>query len=144
MATSWITPATSSRRPDIDNDGDLDLLTTNNGQSPELLRNDGGNRGHAVLVTLNGTASNRDGVGARLRATVGSKTYVREIGSGASYLGQSDLRAHFGIGRAAEIDRLQVRWPSGRTDVIEHLQANHSVTIAEGGTIVQDISVSRQ
>ena len=57
---------------DIDNDGDLDLLVTNNGQAAELLRNRGGNRGGALLVRLVGTQSNRDGVGARLRLTTGS------------------------------------------------------------------------
>jgi hypothetical protein len=118
---------------DIDNDGDLDLLVTNNGESADLLRNDGGNRGNAVVVKLTGTKSNRDGIGARLRATVGSRTLIRDIKSGSSYLGQNDLRAHFGIGRASEIERLDVRWPSGHIDRLEHIAANGIVAITEGG-----------
>jgi hypothetical protein len=118
---------------DIDNDGDLDLLVTNNGESADLLQNEGGNRSNAVLVKLIGTKSNRDGIGARLRATVGSRTLIRDIKSGSSYLGQNDLRAHFGIGRASEIERLDVRWPSGRVDRLEHLAANGIVAITEGG-----------
>jgi enediyne biosynthesis protein E4 len=118
---------------DIDNDGDLDLLVTNNGESADLLRNDGGNRGNGVVVKLTGTKSNRDGIGARLRATVGSRTLIRDIKSGSSYLGQNDLRAHFGIGRAPEIERLDVRWPSGHIDRLEHIPANGIVRITEGG-----------
>ena len=120
---------------DIDNDGDLDLLVTNNGQAPNLLRNDGGNRGNSVLVQLAGRASNRDGIGARLRATVAGRSQIREIRAGSSYLGQNDRRAHFGLGAAKEIERLEVRWPSGRRDVLEHVAANGIVTIAEGGDL---------
>ncbi|MEP7304994.1 MAG: CRTAC1 family protein [Acidobacteriota bacterium] len=118
---------------DIDNDGDLDLLVTNNGQPADLLRNDGGNRGHAVLVRLIGRTSNRDGIGARLRAAVGPQIQTREIKAGSSYLGQNDLRAHFGIGQAKAIDRLEVRWPSGHVDVVEHLDADAIITLTEGG-----------
>ncbi len=120
---------------DIDNDGDLDLLVTNNGQAVNLLRNDGGNRRNAVLVKLIGKAANRDGIGARLIATVGSGRQIREIKAGSSYLGQNDLRAHFGIGRAREIDRVEVHWPSGHTDVVSHVAANRVITISEGGDV---------
>jgi hypothetical protein len=78
---------------DVDNDGDLDLLVTNNGQAANLLRNEGGNRGNAVLVRLIGRESNRDGIGARIRATVAGRSQIREIKAGSSYLGQNDLRA---------------------------------------------------
>ena len=120
---------------DIDNDGDLDLLVTNNGQAANLLRNEGGNRGNAVLVQLAGRESNRDGIGARIRATVGGRSQVREIKAGSSYLGQNDRRAHFGVGAAREIERLEVRWPSGRRDVIEHVAVNGILTITEGGEL---------
>jgi enediyne biosynthesis protein E4 len=120
---------------DVDNDGDLDLLATNNGQAPELLRNDGGNRGNAVLITLVGRESNRDGIGARIRATVAGRSQIREIKAGSSYLGQNDRRAHFGLGAAREIDRLEVRWPSGHRDVLEHVAANGILTITEGGAL---------
>ncbi len=118
---------------DIDNDGDLDLLVTNNGQSADLLRNDGGSRGNAVLVKLIGKDSNRDGIGARLRATSGGRIQIRDMKSGSSYLGQNDLRAHFGVGRAIQIDHLEVRWPSGHIDVVKDIPANHIVSLTEGG-----------
>jgi hypothetical protein len=117
---------------DIDNDGDLDLLVTNNGQTVDLLRNDGVKRGNALLLHLVGRKSNRDGIGARLRATAGAKTQVREVKAGSSYLAQNDIRAHFGIGRATQIDRLEIRWPAGATDVVRNVPANQIVTIAEG------------
>ena len=117
---------------DIDNDGDLDLLVTNNGQTADLLRNDGGHPGNALLVRLVGKKSNRDGIGARLRLTAGTTTEVREVKAGSSYLGQSDVRVHFGLGRSTEIDRLEIRWPAGATDVIRNVPVNHIVTIVEG------------
>ena len=71
---------------DIDNDGDLDLLVANNGQAAELLRNDGGNRGNALLLRLIGLGANRDAIGVRIRVTTGSRTQRRDVkaGSGVS------------------------------------------------------------
>src|SRR4029077_9303610 len=77
---------------DIDNDGDLDLLVSNNGQTADLLRNDGGNKGNSLLLRLVGKKSNRDAIGARVRVTTGTKTQVREVKAGSSYLAQSDSR----------------------------------------------------
>jgi hypothetical protein len=108
---------------------------TNNGQSADLLRNDG-NGGHALVVRLIGTQSNRDGIGARLRATTGTRTQIREVKAGSSYLGQNDLRQHFGLGTNERADRLEVKWPSGRVDVVQGLQADQIVTIREGDGVV--------
>jgi hypothetical protein len=117
---------------DIDNDGDLDLLVTNNGGAVQLLRNEGGRRNNALLVRLIGTKSNRDGIGARLRLTAGGRTYADQVTSGSSYLAQNDLRVHFGLGQGARADRLQIAWPSGQVDVLAGLPANHVVTVREG------------
>jgi enediyne biosynthesis protein E4 len=117
---------------DIDNDGDLDLLVTNNGQTADLIRNETGNRGHALLVRLVGNDSNRDGIGAQLRLTAGGLTQRREVKAGSSYLAQNDLRQHFGLGSLASADRLEVKWPSGRTDVLQHVAADQIITIQEG------------
>ena len=87
---------------------------------------------NSLLVRTVGSKSNRDGIGARLKLTVGSATLIREVKSGSSYLGQNDLRVHFGLGEASQADRLDVRWPSGTADVIENLQANQIVTVLEG------------
>jgi hypothetical protein len=117
---------------DIDNDGDLDMLVTNNGQASNLLRNDGGSLRNAVLVKLIGRESNRDGIGARVRVTIAGRSQIREIKAGSSYLGQNDLRAHFGVGSAREIDKIEVRCPSGQRDTFEHVEANGILTITEG------------
>jgi hypothetical protein len=117
---------------DIDNDGDLDILITNNGQPPELLRNDGDNRGASLLFHLVGQKSNRDGVGARLNLTVGAKRQIREVKAGSSYLGQNDLRMHFGLGQAARAEKVEIRWPSGTIDVLENVAANQVLTVTEG------------
>jgi len=122
---------------DVDNDGDLDLLITNNGQTADLLRNDSGGRANSVLVRVIGVASNRDGIGTLLRLTAGSRTQMREVRAGSSYLGQNDLRQHFGIGSATRIDRLEVRWPSGRTDTLTEIPVNHIVTIREGDGVIR-------
>jgi hypothetical protein len=109
---------------DIDNDGDLDLLVTNTGQAADLLRNDGGNRGSAILIRLIGKRSNRDGIGAKLQIKTGTTTHVRYVKAGSSYLGQNDMRVHVGVGDAALIDRLDVRWPSGQVDTATRVPVN--------------------
>ncbi len=121
---------------DVDNDGDLDLLVTNNGQAADLLRNDG-DRANALLVRVIGRVANRDAIGARVRVVTGGRVQVREVRAGSSYLSQSDLRQHFGLGQAAAADRVEVRWPSGRIENVAGVAANQIVTIREGEGIVR-------
>jgi hypothetical protein len=121
---------------DIDNDGDLDLLVTNNGQDAELLRNDGGNRANALLVQLRGTGGNTQAIGARIRLTAGSRMQIRDVKAGSSYLSQNDLRAHFGLGAAARADRLEILWPSGGMEALAGVPANQIITIEEGRGII--------
>jgi hypothetical protein len=144
---------------DIDNDGDLDLLVTNNGQQAELLLNDGGSGGNALLLRLIGgstslttgtmspstslRASNRDAIGARVRLTSGVRTQVREVTSGSSYLGQNDPRLHVGLGVATVVDRVEIRWPSGRTEVVQKVAANQVIVIREGAGIVASTPFQR-
>lgn len=122
---------------DIDNDGDLDILIANVGQAPDLLRNDGGNRANSLLVRTLGSKSNRDGVGARLKLWVGEKSLTRDVKAGSSYLGQNDMRVHFGMGSAARADRLEILWPSGIVDVLQDIDANQIITVEEGVGIQQ-------
>jgi len=116
---------------DIDNDGDLDLLVLNLNGPARLLRNDGGNRGNWLMVRTVGTKSNRDGIGARVRLTTGGVTQVRDIRSSSGYLSQSDPRAHFGLGSARTVDRVEIRWPSGRVSTIENVKVDQVLTITE-------------
>jgi hypothetical protein len=128
---------------DIDNDGDLDLLVTTNGQDVELLRNDGGNRGHGLLIDLRSAAPNTRAIGARIRATTGSRTQTRYIRAGSSYLSQNDLRAHFGLDMATAVDRLEVQWPSGRVETIPSVAADQIVTIQEGRGVIEKVPVKK-
>ena len=127
---------------DIDNDGDLDLLITNNNGRPNLLLNEGG-RANAILVRAIGTKSNRSGIGTRLTLVTGGLRQVREVQSGSSYLAQNDLRAHFGLGQSNRAERLEIRWPSGATEVVDNLPANHVFTVREGKGVVSRVPFRR-
>ena len=76
--------------------------------------------------------SNRDGIGAKVRVVAGDLTQVAHIRSGMSYLSQSDLRAHFGLGRRAQVDLVEVRWPSGQVDRVRGVPADRKITLREG------------
>ena len=117
---------------DFDNDGFLDVVVANNGDPPLLLHNSGGNGNHFVSFKLVGTKSNRDAMGARLKLTAGGMTQIREIAGGGSYLSQSDLRAHFGLGSTAKIDKLEITWPSGVQQTFWELPADQFYSIQEG------------
>jgi enediyne biosynthesis protein E4 len=117
---------------DFDNDGFLDVVVANNNDPPLLLHNSGGNRNHFVSFKLVGTRSNRDSMGARLKLTSGGITQIREIEGGGSYMSQSDLRAHFGLGPIGRVDRLEIVWPSGMKQVFTEIAADQFYTIREG------------
>jgi len=118
---------------DIDNDGDLDVLLMGIGEPPRLLRNDGGNRNHWLGVRLEGTRSNRDGVGAVVRVTAGGRERVKVRPGGTSYASASDPRLLFGLGSAPpHVERLEVRWPSGLVTVMTDVRADRYLTIREG------------
>jgi hypothetical protein len=103
---------------DLDNDGRLDLFQTNANQEPFLFRNVSPRKSHWIELRLVGTKSNRDAIGARATVKLGSETLIREINGGNGYAGQSSLRLHFGLGAAARIDSLEIRWPSGRREKV--------------------------
>ena len=128
---------------DVDNDGDLDLLVVNNGDRPNLLLNDGGSGGNAVMVQAVGTTSNRGAIGTKLMLIAGGRRQVREVQSGSSYLAQNDPRAHFGLGAAERAERLEIRWPDGSNEVVENLPANHLVVVRQGKGIVSRAPLAR-
>jgi hypothetical protein len=117
---------------DIDLDGDLDVLITTNGGPAHLYRNDLSAAHRSVRVALAGVRSNRDGIGARLRARVGSIWLTRLVRTGSSYLSQSELPVTFGLADRPAIDELIVEWPSGSRDRIERLEAGRFYTVTEG------------
>ncbi|HEY0786493.1 MAG TPA: CRTAC1 family protein [Acidobacteriaceae bacterium] len=124
---------------DYDNDGDLDLVITPSSGPAKLLRNEGGNANDVLRVKLEGTRSNRDAIGALVTVKLpGGRRLAQWVKSGSSYLSQSELPLTFGLGRpqAARELRLEVAWPSGRKESVEHLLPNQSITVVEGKGMV--------
>jgi hypothetical protein len=122
---------------DIDNDGRVDILINNQNDPPTLLHNESGNVGHWISIRTIGTKSNRDGIGARVGLIAGTLHQIQEVRSGGSYLSQNDLRLHFGLGSATKIDRIEVHWPTGLTDIVKDALADRCLTIQEGRGMVQ-------
>lgn len=117
---------------DFDNDGDIDLLVVNLNDRPALLRNDTPRSGrHWLGVKLVGRDGNRDAIGAIVTAQVGDKRLTRQRMSGGSYLSQHDPRLHFGLGRHATVDRLEIRWPDGTRRVVKNVRADQMVTVRQ-------------
>ncbi len=122
---------------DYDNDGDMDVLILNMNDLPSLLRNDGGNKQNWIKIKLVGTKCNRTAIGARVRVVTGNHSQIDEVKSGASVMSQSDLRLHFGIGKAAIVDLIEVKWPTTqKIDRFTKIDPNQILTIREGAGVV--------
>ena len=121
---------------DFDNDGDQDILVSNNGQPPQLLRNDGGNAKHWLEVLLIGTVSNRDAVGARVRIHAGNRLRQDEKKGGMSYQSAQDPRLHFGLGDCTKVDSVEVHWPSGAVSKLADIKSDQIIAIKEGEGLV--------
>jgi hypothetical protein len=128
---------------DIDLDGDLDVLITTNGGPAHLYRNDPGAANRGVRLLLHGTRSNRDGIGARVRARTDAGNLTRVVRTGSSYLSQSELPVTIGLGRARTLARAVIEWPSGTHDTVGPLAAGTAYTIAEGRGITGQQPLSR-
>jgi hypothetical protein len=124
---------------DYDNDGDIDALILNLNDPPSLLRNDGGNKQNWVKIKLIGTQCNRTAIGARVRVVTGKHVQMNEVHSGSSVMSQSDLRLHFGLGKSATVDLIEVKWPTTqKIEKFTHVKANQILTIREGSGIVKN------
>lgn len=121
---------------DLDHDGAVDLLVCNSGSSPELYRNEAGRGRPWLAVELAGTASNADGIGARVTVESGGRRQIRELDGGNGYSAQSSKVLHFGLGdaAAATVDRVEVRWPSGARQVFHSVPARTRLRIVEQST----------
>jgi hypothetical protein len=122
---------------DYDNDGDLDLLITSNNGPARLLRNDGAGN-HRLRVTLAGTVSNRDGIGAKVRVLRDQGPPLwRMVKTGSSYLSQSELALTFGLGAATKVTAIEITWPNGTTERVAGVNADQAVTIQEGKGVIR-------
>ena len=117
---------------DFDNDGDADVLASNNGEPPLLLRNQGGNKNNWVGLNLVATKSNSAAVGAIITWQVGSVKRTRLRTGGGSYLSSHDPREILGVGAATKIDSIEIRWPSGATDRLTKVPLNKYIKVVEG------------
>jgi hypothetical protein len=126
---------------DYDNDGDIDVLILNLNDTPSLLRNDGGAKQNWIKIKLIGTQCNRTAIGARVRVVTGKHAQMNEVHSGSSVMSQSDLRLHFGLGKAATVDLVEVKWPTTqKIDKFTQVKPNQILTIREGSGIVKNTS----
>jgi len=116
---------------DFDNDGDLDVYMSCQGQEGVFWRNDLGNQNHWLEVDLKGTHSNRDAIGARLTVVCGDQKYTREVNGGNGDHSQVPFRQHFGLAQAQVIDQLQIRWPNGWIEKHDHLKPNQILKFVE-------------
>ena len=120
---------------DLDNDGRVDLLILSQASPVALFQNLGtedDSPGHFVTFGLEGTRSNRDGVGAALRVTAGGRTLTSQRVGGGSFLSANDPRLHFGLGQALRVELVEVRWPSGLEQTFDDLPADAGYLLREG------------
>ena len=117
---------------DYDNDGDLDVLVMNMNEPPSLLRNDYAGPNGWIQVRLVGRRSNRMGIGATVIVSSGGSRQAQAVLSQSSYYSHDDLRLHFGLGAHDRAEAIEVRWPSGRVDVLREVAGRRVVTIVEG------------
>ncbi len=127
---------------------DVDMVVNPVNDYPQLLRCDSRTGNNWIKVRTIGMKSNRSGIGARLRCVTQAPgetkahSQVDEVRSGGSYFSQNDLRVHFGIGKATQVDLLEIRWPSGQVDTLKDVKPNQLVFVKEGQGIVRAMQFS--
>ncbi len=121
---------------DLFNDGRLDVVIENLTGGPLVLRSEGGVTNHWLSLELAGTTTNRLAINARVRVTAGDLTPSREVLSGGSYISQSDLRLHFGLGAHDHADKIEIAWPNGKSEVLTDVAADHFYGVKQGEGIV--------
>ena len=119
---------------DFNNDGKLDLVMNANNEAPVLYMNNLKKTGNSVELKLVGTASNRDAIGACVWLTAGGKTMMRQVEAGSGYASEMMLPLHFGLGKAEQVNRIEIRWPSGR---VQHLDGEKVAALMKGSSQIR-------
>ena len=116
---------------DYDNDGDIDIFIVNLDSHSKFIRNNKGNQNNWITLNLIGQTSNRDGVGSRIKITAGGKVQTAQKKSTTGYLSQNDSRIHFGLVKNDIVEKIEIKWPSGKFQILENVKANQILTIKE-------------
>lgn len=122
---------------DLFNSGRMDMVIENLQGQPTILRPEGGPANHWISFQLEGAKSNRLALNARVKITAGDLVQTSEVRSGGSYLSQSDLRVHFGLGDKQRVDKVEILWPEGATETLTSLVADHFYCVKERKGVVQ-------
>jgi hypothetical protein len=117
---------------DYDGDGDLDILLTTNQGPGYLLRNDTPRQSHLLRLKLQGTRSNRDGIGAKVQVYTAKGVLHKMVRTGSSYLSQSELALTFGLGASTAIEKVRISWPSGIIDEVTDVAVDTTLLAREG------------
>lgn len=116
---------------DYDNDGDQDIFVVNLNSVSRFLRNNKGNQNNWIALNLKSSLSNRDGFGTTVKISAGDMMHMSQKRSTAGYLSQNDPRMYFGLGKHQTVDKIEVKWPSGKTQVLENVKVNQILTVEE-------------
>ncbi len=126
---------------DYDHDGDLDLVVTANNGPARLLRNDGGNRNRSLRITLRGSTSNRDAIGAKAQLLLDGKPGPWNIvRTGSSYASQSELPLTFGLGSRPRVSGVRITWPEGQAESLPAIDGNRMITVEQGKGVVRNVA----
>ena len=132
---------------DFDGDGRLDLVINNNNSTPTIYLNRHRTAGNWVELKLDGTRSNRDAIGARVRLRIPGKTMTRQVEAGSGYASEAMLPVHFGLGQATQIEALEIFWPSGLRQRFEGASLdgliNHRLHVEEGRDQIDQLTATR-
>jgi len=131
-------PARGLVAGDLDGDGRPEIVIVNMNQPPTVLRNESPRVNHWVRIKLEGARSNRSAIGARVTLMAGGRRQIAEVSSGGSYYSQHELALHFGLGAADRIDRIEIRWPDGKTELFRDAAADRTIEYRESGQTIRN------